>query len=41
MTVTSIISENVVTLKVSGRLDTETSSQFREEMKQSGFFRGP
>lgn len=34
MTVTSIISENVVTLKVSGRLDTETSSQFREEMKQ-------
>ena len=34
MNVTSIISENVVTLKVSGRLDTETSSQFREEMKQ-------
>ena len=34
MTVTSMISENVVTLKVSGRLDTETSSQFREEMKQ-------
>ena len=34
MTVTSIISENLVTLKVSGRLDTETSSQFREEMKQ-------
>ena len=34
MTVTSIISENVVTLKVSGRLDTETSSRFREEMKQ-------
>lgn len=34
MTVTCMISENVVTLKVSGRLDTETSSQFREEMKQ-------
>ena len=34
MTVTSMISENVVTLNVSGRLDTETSSQFREEMKQ-------
>lgn len=34
MTVTSIVSENVITLKVSGRLDTETSSQFREEIKQ-------
>jgi len=34
MTVTSMTSENVITLKVSGRLDTETYSQFREEMKK-------
>ena len=34
MTVTVLITGKVITLKMSGRLDTETSSQFREEVKQ-------
>lgn len=34
MTITHIITGRVITLKVSGRLDIETSAQFREEVKQ-------